>query len=201
MLESANSQVSLLTKLIDKPVIINHNNTSNNYTVQFNALFSDLDVFNDENVEKSIKEFSSDEHIAGLEYNDIKQSVINALVTNSINKFAFFTDIARKTLIIKDTNNEKVKTQLDDFLVDYISYGNKEIRNYVTRTTEHIDELVNNDLVPDDTWYNYEKSRNDLLEQLSQTEKSNNPKNTELLKVFKTKLLADDRVKKLKSKR
>ncbi len=193
-LKSSNSQVELLTKLVEKPVVINNtttNNNNNNYTVQFNALFNNLDVFNDKNVQKSIKEISSIGKVAELEYNDIKQSIIGALVLHSINKFTFCTDTARKTMVVKNTNNEQIKTPLDDFLADYISYGNKEIRNYVSKTNDHIDELVNNDMVPDETWYSYEKSRDNLLEQLTQLETTDNPKNIGLLREIKSKLLSE----------
>jgi hypothetical protein len=46
-------------------------------------------------------------------------------------------------------------------------------------------------MVPDETWYSYEKSRDNLLEQLTQLETTDNPKNIGLLREIKSKLLSE----------
>ena len=89
---------------------------------------------------------------------------------------------------IKNVNNEQIKRNVNDALQDYIKYGLPQLKTCFHNACDHMDDMVNNDIIPDEMWYNFEKERDKFSEQLLQVEKSSNPKNTELMKNIKNKL-------------
>jgi len=159
------------------------NNNNNIYKSQYNALFNNLVVFNCNNVVNSIKELITDENISKLELNDIQRSIIDDLVENSINKFVFCTDSRRKVMVMKNATGDQTKTKLVDFLAEYVHYGKDEIHNYLEKSHTYINEVINNDELPDDNiWYNFERTKNELHGKIKSLYTADNIKDTDLVK-------------------
>ena len=186
---------------ISTTITENSNNTiTNSNNTQFNTMFNNLIVFNCNNVVNSIKELITDEHIAELDLNDIQKSMLKDLVLNSINKFTFCTDSKRNIIVTKNATGEQTKTKLDDFLADYIKYGKDEMHNYLDHSHNYINDLVNNDELPDEsTWYNFEKTKNQMDEKIKNAYKADDVKKTELFKDIHTHIKTNGtRFKKIK---
>ena len=193
-------QISKYTQNGGQPVTTNSNNTNsnntnsnnttnNNYSIQFNLLFDKLTSFNEPNVVNSIKELSERQNLSQLDYTHFQKEVIKNLVENSINKFTFCTDSRRKVMVLKNQEGENIRTHLDDFLSDYINYSKGEIKGYIDNATLHMDELVNNDMLPsDDVWYSFKESKDTLEKNLKETSSSLDVKNTPIAKQIKSEI-------------
>ncbi len=167
----------------------NSDNTAPNTN---NTQFNNLVVFNCNNVINSIKELITYKHMGELDINDTKKSILKDLVVNSINKFNFCTDSKRNVIVIKSVTGEQTKTTLYDFLADYITYGQKEICNYLDHLHNYINNLVNNDKSSDRSLlHNFEKIKEQLNEKLKTPYKADTIKKTELFKDINTYIKTD----------
>jgi len=128
----------LTNELLNRPQIINHNNTtSSNYTVQFNKLKDDILPFTDDNIRDCINSINSSQLIY-YNNNDVMFNFISNFV-NAIKVLAFCTDSSRGCLVIKDEEGKHTKIMANEFIVDCIKKSKRECINILDRAKQFID--------------------------------------------------------------
>lgn len=180
-------------ELVSRPVtttnnVYNDNSKKTNYNIQLNQVFEKLDIFNDENIKKRILSISQDE-LKSYDYQNINDDVSKSL-TNVLKDLTICTDVSRKIMLTKDENDSKKKMTIETFLEECFKRANNEVTQYLETIKDHVDELVNNDIMIDTEYYKF-KSIYDGIKKFINNNKLNIKSVDNPLKNMPTQFMSD----------
>ncbi len=149
-----------LTELLNRPTTVyndnstNEYNSKNQYNIQFNQMLSGLSALNKLNMDDSFKKEITKEMIDKYDYANITSEISNSLV-NVIKPFAFFSDLSRKVLVVKNDENSHEKIVLEQFIDRCFNLSRDELLKYIELIKDIVDEKANDDTLEDETYFKF----------------------------------------------
>ena len=149
IIKKLEKEIDEYKQLITRPTTTNNtvynDNSKTNYNIQFNQLFEKLDILNDENIKKRIRNIKKEE-IDAYDYTVVNNEVSTSLV-NALKDLTFCSDKSRKIMVTKDENRIEKRIKLESFLNYCFKKAPEEIKQLLENIEDMVDDKVNNDLL------------------------------------------------------
>lgn len=121
--------------------------THNTYNMQYNQLLSTIKPFTPESINDTFNEIS---HETLVNVDIGCETILEKEVGNSISKLLFFVDHARRIIVVKDADGKGTKYPATEIINQCLDTANPVLLDKVTKSEKHMNDLFNNDQLPED---------------------------------------------------